>query len=100
MSARLSISSEQTGNTIHIRLKGFFDDTLAEELLSKISHYSSNAGKIVVHTDGIKTFHPFGQRLFIHKYPVLKKESVKMVITGKNRDKMMLKKNEPSWVKI
>ena len=100
MSARMGIFYEKAGKTIHIQLTGIFDGTSAEELLSAINRNSQAAKKIVIHTNSLQSIHPYGQVLFTHKYPFLKKDSVKMIITGKNRDKMIPKRNEPSWVNI
>ena len=100
MASNFAISYARKGNTLHLDLSGDFDGASADALLKVIEGYGNNMEKIFIHTDGLRSIHPFGQILFQNKYNLIKNHQLAVVFEGKNREKMMPVTEGVSWVNI
>ena len=100
MASNFAISYARKGNTLHLDLSGDFDSASADELLDVIEGYGNNTDKIFVHTDALRSIHPFGQMLFQNKFNFIKNRSATLIFDGKNRKKILPEKDRVSWVNI
>jgi hypothetical protein len=100
MASTFAIGYDHRGNTLHLTLSGDFDGASADVLLDVIEGYGKDMEKIFIHTDALRSIHPFGQVLFQNKFNLLKNRSAALVFDGKNRKKILPEKDGVSWVTI
>lgn len=61
MAMNFRIVRLKSNNTIHLTLDGDFDGTSAHELINALKSFRSDERRVVIHTNGLKSVHPFGQ---------------------------------------
>lgn len=98
--ANFKIAIDPKGSSVRLELSGNFDGTSADELLNVIRTYGDGAEKIFINTRNLRTVHPFGMALFRNKFYTVKQQSDKLVFSDEKWERMISRKNEPSWVNI
>lgn len=93
MSANFRISTHRDRNSLHLKLEGDFDGSSAHELINTLKKGDSKVAKVMIHTGGLKTIHPFGQDVFRKNFFILNKKNVRYFLIGRNKDKIAPEKN-------
>jgi len=83
MSSDFKITLNRFEDQIHLKLYGDFDGSSAHELLNLIKNNSHDLLKIYIHTDDLKTIHPFGLNIFFRRYWIINGCADKIVFAGK-----------------
>jgi hypothetical protein len=83
------ILSQRQKEIVHLFLHGELDGSSAFELIDAIRRCTRCVDRIIVHTGGLKTIHPFGVEIFRRSlpYPVLSRLPVQF--TGKNAHRII-----------
>jgi len=82
MASNFGIAIDKTSDGFGLKLAGDFDGTSAYELIYAIKDLPGDTGKISIHTNGLKSIHPFGLDIF-HKFMrSLNAQSTKIVFIG------------------
>lgn len=80
-----------------MKLLGDFDGSSAFELLNMLKKKSNGAGKIFVHTSGLKEIHPSGSEVFRSHSDILKGPSHRLIFTGENGSRIAPKGSIVIW---
>jgi len=80
-------------DTLFLRLVGDFDGSSALQLVNALNEHHGKVKKIIIHTNGLTSIHPFGLRVF-QKKCVTNNLSHKMTFTGKYSYQMESEENE------
>jgi len=75
---------------VHFKLIGDFDGSSAWQLIHMIKQRATGLRKIIIHTSGLSSFHPFGREVFHKETQNFKKLYDNLVFTGDFGDKLML----------
>jgi hypothetical protein len=85
MALNFKILNYQNNNNLHLKLVGDFDGSSAFELIHALKERSPKVEKIIVHTDGLSSIHPFGLCVFQKNYPANRIDH-NLSFSGKYRD--------------
>ncbi len=88
MASNFQITSRRKGSALHLKLTGDFDGTSAMELIHAILEHTGSAQSILVETDGVNDFSPFGQQVFVKTFPCSPASRQKLIFTGKHGSKL------------
>jgi anti-anti-sigma regulatory factor len=75
---------------VHLKLLGDFDGSSAWQLIHMIKQRATGLRKIIIHTSGISSLHPFGWEVFQKESQNFKRLNNNLVFTGEYGDKLML----------
>ncbi len=64
MASNFRISFHRNNDDLHLNLKGDFDGSSAFELINTLKAHYGRVRKIVIHTSGLSSIHPFGLGVF------------------------------------
>jgi hypothetical protein len=84
MAQDFEISVQRKGEDIHVKLRGDFDGISAHELLNALKTSCAPCSQVYIHTDSLRTLHPFGLQVFHSHFDVLKGTSLHLVFSGKH----------------
>lgn len=73
MAGKFKIYVEQKGESVHIVLEGDFDGSSACQLSNVLSEKLKGVHKVVIHTDNLKSVHPFGRSVLERNLSFLKR---------------------------
>ena len=83
MAANFKITLNRFEDNIYLKLYGDFDGSSAYELLNHLKNNSYDLLKIYIHTDELKTIHPFGLNIFFRSFRIINGCADKIAFTGK-----------------
>jgi hypothetical protein len=98
MASNFKIALHRSSDTLHLKLTGNFDGSSAHELINVLKRNWSGARKVIIHTNSLKTIHPFGRDTFQKNMTALKDYSVRIVFTGENAKELALEDQYTSLV--
>jgi hypothetical protein len=93
MASNFKITLNRFEDNIHLKLHGDFDGSSAHELLNLLKNISHDLLKIYIHTDDIKTIHPFGLNTFFKSFRIINGCADKIIFTGKKAPDLALHSN-------
>ena len=88
MASNFKIVVKRNNKNVHLKLRGDFDGTSADELHIVLKENASRARKIFICTSGLRQVYPFGQRLLQKNLYIMNDQSVSLVFTGKHGAKI------------
>lgn len=89
MASNFRIFINRNNDNLHLKLKGDLDGSSAFELVNTFKSHYGRAQKIVIHTCGLSSIHPFGLGLFQKNF-IINKLSNGLKFTGKYGDTIAL----------
>ena len=82
MATNFKIVCREKRNGVHMNLIGDFDGSSAHELINKLTEINGKSPKVTIHTNGLKTIHPFGVQIFQNHYRGLKTGKKRLMFAG------------------
>ena len=82
MASSFRILIHRNSCNLHLKLIGDFDGTSAYELVQAIVIHGRGAGKIFIHTNGLRDVAPFGEAVFQSNISQTGQPASRFVITG------------------
>jgi len=90
MASNFKIFMYSNHENVHFKLMGDFDGSSAWQLIHMIKQRGTGLRKIIIHTSGLSSFHPFGREVFKKESQNFKEVKSDLVFTGEYGDKLML----------
>jgi len=90
MASNFKIFMYSNRENVHFKLMGDFDGSSAWQLIRLIKQRCIGLRKIIIHTSGLSSFHPFGREVFQKESQIFKELNSDLVFTGEYGDKLML----------
>jgi hypothetical protein len=87
MASNFKILAHWSSDSLHLRLIGDFDGSSAYELLNFIRRNSNKVQNVLIHTNGLRSVHPFGRNTFHSNLSALEREPARLLYTGDHADK-------------
>jgi len=75
-------------DSLHLHLEGEFDGSSASLLANTLETHCAGTGRIVVHTDGLTSLHPFGLAVFQDHLQRVRNGQATVTFAGANRERM------------
>jgi len=94
MAKNHQIFVHKNSDYIHMKLVGDFDDSLASELLNLLEKNCTDASKIFVHTNCLRTVSSLGREVFHKKLNVLNGKSTQLLFTGEYASQLIPENND------
>lgn len=88
MASNFKILVKKNNKNVHLKLRGDFDGTSADELLIALKENASRGSKIYICTSGLRQVYPFGQRLLQKNLYIMNDQSVSLIFKGKHGAKL------------
>lgn len=88
MASNFRISSRRKKNQLQLKLTGDFDGSSCCELVNTIRKKSRNFKIIIIDTGNLKTIYSFGQEIWEKSLSGLKREQIKLAVTGGHQDQL------------
>ncbi len=88
MASNFRISSRRKKNQLQLKLTGDFDGSSCYELVNTIRKKSRSFKIIIIDTGNLKTIYPFGQKIWEKSLSGLKREQIKLAVTGGHQDQL------------
>jgi anti-anti-sigma regulatory factor len=88
MAQNFRVRFNRNSDSLHLHLEGEFDGSSASVLANTLASHCNGSGRIVVHTDGLTSLHPFGLAVFQDHLPRMRKGQATVTFTGANRERM------------
>ncbi len=82
MSPNFKIHPSRSHVKLILKLSGDFDGSSAFELINTLTENRGEVRKIIIHTDGLSSIHPFGARVF-KKNCFLHSQTTPLIMAGK-----------------
>jgi hypothetical protein len=82
MAANFRVVVHRNSESLHLRLEGDFDGTSAHQLIHMLGENGNGAGRVFIHTNGLKDIHPFGSEVFQKNLNLFKKKRIDLIFTG------------------
>ena len=82
MACNFRVAVHRNSENLHLRLEGDFDGSSAHQLLQMLGENGKGAGKIFIHTNGLKQIHPFGAAVFQKNLNGFKKRKADLIFPG------------------
>ena len=82
MACNFRVVVHRNSENLHLRLEGDFDGSSAHQLLQMLGENGNGAGKIFIHTNGLKEVHPFGTAVFQNNLNRRKIKNPRLIFTG------------------
>jgi len=86
MAANFKIAVHRSDECLHLKLDGDFDGSSAHELVNAINENALSARKIFIHTNGLRSVHPFGTAVFEGYLSLPNPESMTLIFTGESAE--------------
>ena len=84
MASNFKISTQKEKHQLHLTLIGDFDGISAHQLLNVLKRNLEGFSRVFIHTNGLKSIHPFGRDTFHSHLGALKAKSRGLVFLGEN----------------
>jgi len=84
MAANFRISVHRNSDNLHLKLMGDFDGSSACELLNVLKKSAAGVYRVIIHTNCLKSIHPFGRDMLQESLRHLKDFPVRILFTGEN----------------
>ena len=78
------ICVHRSSESLHLKLLGDFDDTLACELLEVLEKTSFGIHRVFIHTSSLRNVHSFGKDSFHENLSHLNGHAIRILFTGEN----------------
>lgn len=88
MASNFKIVTHHNGSTLHIKLLGDFDGTSAFQLLDCLKKTPNTINRVIVHTNTLKTIHPFGRDVFRGRFCELNGRTIGIFFTGEKANQI------------
>jgi len=98
MARNRKIFVHRNSEYMHVKLVGDFDGSLASELLNLLKENCNAASKIFVHTNCLRTVHPFGRNVFHKNLNNINGLSAQLLFTGEFASQLRPDKNGLSHI--
>jgi hypothetical protein len=82
MAANFKITIQPNGNTINLKLKGYFDGISAFELIDILKQCCRHTSKICIQTNALKEVNPFGLAVLQDSLKGFNGRSLELVFSG------------------
>jgi hypothetical protein len=82
MAANFRITIHPNGNTIQLKLKGYFDGISAHELINILNQCCRHTSKIYIQTNALREINPFGLPVFQDSLKGFSGRSLELVLSG------------------
>lgn len=89
MASNFKIQCKSKNNALHVRLRGDFDGTSADQLNMVLHKRGKGREKIYVNTDQLRQVNEFGLSIFESHLTRVKNSVAEVIITGKNKGILM-----------
>ena len=90
MADNFIIATHRNSDSLHLKLKGDFDDHSAHELFEIIKKSFNNTLRIFVHTNSLNNILAFNRLLFLRNLQTLKKQNSSILFTGDRTEDLFL----------
>ena len=84
MEPNARISIHRSSESLHLKLWGDFDDTIACELLEVLKKNAYGVHRVFVHTSSLRNVHSFGRDIFHKNLSHLNGHATRILFTGEN----------------
>lgn len=91
MAGRFQIHRHQNSDSLHLRLKGVFDEEAALTLMAALNENRGLARKFIVHTATLDRVLDEGAQLFRTSLNSLDRSGVEIIFTGKTAERIVMK---------
>lgn len=82
MAANFRILCRKNKGSLHLNLAGDFDGSSAHELINTLEERADDVVRVFIHTNNLKTIHPFGRAVLRNMLPTSDRKACKLVFTG------------------
>jgi anti-anti-sigma factor len=88
MARNFRLRFNRSSDSLHLHPEGELDGSSASVLANTLEEHCNGSGRIVVHTDGLTSLHPFGLAVLQHHLARVRNGDATVTFTGANRDRM------------
>jgi anti-anti-sigma factor len=88
MAGNFRMRFNRGSDSLHLHLEGEFDGSSASLLANTLETHCAGTGRIVVHTDGLTSLHPFGLAVFQDHLQRVRNGQATVTFAGANRERM------------
>jgi hypothetical protein len=88
MESNARISVHRSSESLHLKLLGDFDDSLASELLEVLEKNSFRVHRVFIHTSSLTNIHSFGRDMFHKNLSHLNGHAIRILFTGENASRI------------
>ncbi len=85
MGKNFKFLSDNTRDSIRLKLYGDFDGSSACELINALKNHRNGSNQIFIDTNNLNTIHPFGMDVFKRNLGALDINKKNIIVTGKHR---------------
>ena len=90
MAQNFKIFLHKNESNVHIKLKGDFDGSSAQELCNVLEKHLNDENKVFINTSGLSEIHPFGLNIFNKMYTQKICISYNITFTGNHKKRITL----------
>ena len=88
MEPNARIAIHRSSESLHLKLLGDFDETLASELLEVLDKNAFGVHRVFIHTGSLRSIQSFGKDSFYENLSQLNGHAMRILFTGENASKI------------
>lgn len=88
MSTDFQVVVHKEESTLHLKLRGDFDEDSAREVLKAVRKRSHATSRVFIHTNGLRQIHPEAKELFHGNNDFTKMQSIPVIFTGEKAEQL------------
>ncbi|MEW5910860.1 MAG: hypothetical protein AB1659_13740 [Thermodesulfobacteriota bacterium] len=88
MAEKFQILVHRNGESVHLKLRGDFDDRAASKVTDVLSQYCQIISRIFIHTETIDRLLDYDHEKFKRKIQTINSRSIPILLTGKYGQKL------------